>query len=320
MLLEAQIGGHPEILFTEVHAEVRHGQLRFLAIHGGVAVAARHVQTNAEAAVVGAVGHIGGGVALAAALGAQGHLVECPVRRALGHDVDGAAQATAARRRALQEGVGATEHLHPLDELRRQVLARQQAVQAVIGDVVRIHRQAAHQVHLLVVAEAARHPHRRVVEQDLADAGGLLVFDQLFGVVGDVVGGLHNVLGAEDADAAAFRHLAAGVGRAQAALGGIGAGLHLHRGQGVAAAAFVVAGLRVGAGKGAAGKNGEGKRGKPESRKAGCRMVSPEFELWVVPGRNSTQNENCLHSLSRSMGAFTQGCYFVHQARLLRRE
>ena len=72
--------------------------------------------------------------------------------------------------RAVQEGVRAVDHFDALEEFGREVLAGQQAVEAVVGHVVGVHREAAHDVELLVVAEAAGHAHGRVVLQHVGDA------------------------------------------------------------------------------------------------------------------------------------------------------
>ena len=72
----------------------------------------------------------------------------------------------------------AKDGLDALEQFGRHELARQQAVQAVIGQVVRVHREAADHVQLLVVAEAPRHPHRRIVLHHVGHAARLLIQDQ----------------------------------------------------------------------------------------------------------------------------------------------
>src|SRR3546814_15590813 len=107
------------------------------AMHGSAAVAAHSIDAYA-CAVVGAEtpGQVDGSVALAAAFPAQAGLGQGFVGSPLGHDVDGAAHAAAARRGTFEESVGAAKHVEPLDEFACQVLAGQQNVEPVIRDVV----------------------------------------------------------------------------------------------------------------------------------------------------------------------------------------
>jgi hypothetical protein len=164
-------------------------------------------------------------------LQAQADAAQRLVGRALGQQVDAAAYAAAAGRRAIEETVGAAEDFHAFEEFGGDVLARQHAVQAVVGHVIRVHGEAAHHVELLEVAETARRAHRRVVQQHIGDAFGLLVLDQFVGVAGAGKRRFHDVLVAQDADAPAARHLAAGKGFGQAFGRSVGAGVDGHRGQ-----------------------------------------------------------------------------------------
>ena len=125
---------------------------------------------------------VNAGEAFAAVLRAEAEAGQRFVGRALGQQVDGAADAAAAGRGTVEEGVGATEDFDPLEELGSDVLTRQHAVQAVVGHVVRVHREAADHVELLEIAEASGLANRRIVEQHIGDALGLLVLNELVGV------------------------------------------------------------------------------------------------------------------------------------------
>ncbi|KAG1374401.1 hypothetical protein G6F59_018410 [Rhizopus arrhizus] len=78
-----------------------------------IAAALCRVQADARAVVrTEAPGDIGGHLELAAAGNAGGDTGQRLVRRTLGHQVDDAADAAAARRRARQERRGAPQHFH----------------------------------------------------------------------------------------------------------------------------------------------------------------------------------------------------------------
>src|SRR5690554_168126 len=100
----------------------------------GFAVAVCGVYANAPAIVLAPAS---ANVDPAACLCATGVIKRRAGKRfvlgALGLNIDKAAKAAAARRRAVQESAGALEYLHPFDHLGRQNLARQYAVQPVKG-------------------------------------------------------------------------------------------------------------------------------------------------------------------------------------------
>ncbi len=257
MILIAEVSRHAQRVAPVIHPDMRHRQFRGFAVDGHVATAPRGVHANTEAAIVRAPGDIGRSMPVAAGLAADGQLRQGIVGCPFGDNVHRAAQAAAAGCGAFQEGVGAPEDLHPLNERRGQVLAWQQAVQAVVGHVVGKHRQAAHDIHLLVVTKATGYAHRRIIQQDLADAGGLLVLDQQFGIAGEAVRGVHHRLGAENADLPALGHLPAGIGLAQAVPGGVRAGLYLDGLQQVGAVAGLLRRLRLDVGKSRGRKHGQ---------------------------------------------------------------
>ena len=107
-------------------------------------------------------------------------------------------------------------------------MAREQAIQAVVAHVVGVHRQAAYQIDLLEVAEAAGNTHRRIIQQYITDTLRLLVFDQQFCVVGEIVRGFQTILLAKDPQRTAFGHLATGVRFTKTFLGGVGTALYFY--------------------------------------------------------------------------------------------
>ena len=230
VLLVADIGRHAHIARAPVEAQAQRREAAVLAVDGRAAVAAHRVQAQAGA-VVGAEAarQIDRGRGLAARLHAQVDAVQRLIARALGHQVDRAAQVAAARGRTVEKSAGAMQHFDALEEFGRHILARQQAVQAVVGQVVRIHRQAPQHIEFLEIAEAARTAHGRVVEQHFANALGLLVADQRIRIAGQLERRVHDVLLAQQAHAPALGNLPAGKRLGQAFGRRIGAGLDGHR-------------------------------------------------------------------------------------------
>ena len=200
MLLITQIGGDAQAIAAIVGAQRQQRQLARLTIHRRITITARHVQAHTDTIIGETAGKITRCVVLPARANTGGHFIQRLVGCPLGHNIDRAAQATATGRCTIEEGVGATQHFNPFDKFSAHVLARQEAVQAVIGNVVRINRQAAHHIDLLEVAKTARHAHRRVVQQHLANAGGLLVLNQGLGIAGSSERGIHIVLVTQDAN------------------------------------------------------------------------------------------------------------------------
>ena len=232
-----------------------------------LALALGGVHTHAKFLVVAeAARHVDGRIGVAARFHAHGQFRQRRVSGALGHQVDGAADAAAARRGAVQEGAGATEHFHALEQFRRYVLTGQHAVQAVIRHVIGIEGEAADHIHFLEIAIAARHAHGRIALQQVAHAARLLIGNELLRITGAAEWRVHHVHGAEYAHAPAARHLAARIRLRQTFRRGIGGGVHEHRGHGLRVAGRLHEdGLGMG---GAAGQQeggqGEGGRGEAE--------------------------------------------------------
>ncbi|MNL22145.1 hypothetical protein D3C87_1434760 [compost metagenome] len=186
VFLPADIRRQARVRRAPVQAQGHQAGARMFVVNARVAAALRGVQADAGAVVrAKAAGDVGRDLELAAAGNAGGDAGQRLVRRALGHQVDHAADAAAAGRGACQESRCAAQHFHALEQFGGDVLARQQAVQAVVGHVVRTEDEAANEVGLLEITEAARHAHARIVLQDIAHAAGLLVLDQFVRVAGD---------------------------------------------------------------------------------------------------------------------------------------
>ena len=216
MVLVADVSGESGAVAAAVQSQADRRQLTILALYARLAVAAGDVEAAAPIAVgAEAAGEVGGQIEFALAVDARGQPVQGCVGRALGRQVEGAADAAAAGGGAVQEGRGPVEDLDPLKEFRRHELARQDAVEAVVRHVVRVNREAADDIQLLEIPEALGHAHGRVVLQHVADTAGLLVAGQFLRVAGRGERGVHRVHRAEQADPTPARDLIAGVGGGQ---------------------------------------------------------------------------------------------------------
>ena len=216
MVLPSQISREAGALAAPVQAKAQHPHFTVLVLDRAFAVADGDVQAQSPGvARAKPARNVGGGVDLIAALPSCGQAREGFAARALGRQVDGPAHAAAAGRGAVQKGRRAPEDLDPLQQFGRHELARQNAVESVVGHVVRIDREAADDVQLLEITEALGDAHAWVVLQDVGDAAGLLVAHQFLGEAGRGERGVHRVQRAKQADPAARRHLAARIGRRQ---------------------------------------------------------------------------------------------------------
>lgn len=162
-LLVQQVAGQAQALATEVQAQGEHGKLAALMVDGGIAVAVDAVEAHAEGVVLA---EAPADVEVSAELAALGPVDADAGQRlvvgALGHQVDGAADAAAGGNPA-EQGVRSLEHFHALGEFDRYPPERQQAIEAVEGDVGVLHAEAANRVAVHQVAAPADHPHRRIV-------------------------------------------------------------------------------------------------------------------------------------------------------------
>ena len=267
VVLPADVGGDARAAAAPVQPQRGQREFGFFMVNGRAALAARQVQADAAGLLrPEAARHIQRGLLFAAAARAQLHARKRLVGRALGQQIERAAQAPAAGRRAIEKGRCASQHFHALEQLGGDVLARQQAIQAVVGRVVRADDEAAHEIRLLKIAKAARHAHAGVVLQHIAHAARLPVGNQLAGVAGDGKRRVHRILRAQQPHARAARHLPAGIGARQAFGRGIGAGAHRHGLQ-----RGVIRGIvRFGAGLGLGGQTGrqggQGQRAAAQGR------------------------------------------------------
>ena len=225
VVLVAHIGRQAGVGVVPVQAGLQQVFLVVLVVDGRLALAMGGHHAQAGAAVrAKAAGHVGRGVELLVVHQAHVDLGQRLVGCTLGQQVDGTTQARATGRDAGQEGAGAAQHLDTLEQVGGNVLAGQQAIEAVEGDVIRVQQETAHEVGFLEVAETAGHADGRIVEQHVGHALGLLVLDQLVGVGRDRERYVHLVAGAQNAHAATTGHLATGQGFGQAGSRGVGTG------------------------------------------------------------------------------------------------
>ena len=209
-----EVGGHARALRTPVQAQRAHLQLLVLVVDRAVAIAVHAVEAHAELLLFAKAP---ADVEMAAELrirqigGREAR--QRRVARALGHQVDRAAH-RAAGWHAVEQRRRALEHLDALEHLGRGAVVRRHAGQPAEGHVVGARRKTADRVVLAPGARDAVAEHRGVGGRDhFGEVLGLAVVDVLFGIADGGERRLHEIPVAQEADAAARRHLAAGVGR-----------------------------------------------------------------------------------------------------------
>lgn len=216
LLLVAEIGFHAQVVALVVQAQREQALLTAFIVDGRIATARHRVHANAKLLLVAeAAAHVEMAAGLAVAGVVEGALGDRRRRGVLGHQVYRAAHRGAGGRYTGQEGVGAAEHFHAFQAFGRGQLARGDAEQAVVAQIVRTQREAAHHEGFGKVAEARTDADGRIVGQHLAHRVGLLVLDLIGRVRRDAERHVHEVLVAQQADAGAACHLAAGIRRGQ---------------------------------------------------------------------------------------------------------
>jgi hypothetical protein len=172
MILPTEIDRDFGLLAAIVGADRGHAELQVLAVYGVFTVTAGGIDPDPELPVFAEpAGRVTGGIALRLILVADRQPVEIDIGGALGHEVELAANAAAPRSSAVEKGIGTAKHFEPLQELRRNILSRQEPIQPVVGNIVRVHREPANDIQLLKVTKAASHPDPWIVQYDVGDAG-----------------------------------------------------------------------------------------------------------------------------------------------------
>ncbi|MNV19179.1 hypothetical protein D3C71_1100320 [compost metagenome] len=235
--LVAGIYRGPQLAAPVVHGQRRSPQLDGLALGGGLPVTVDAVEAHTPLVVVAepaAHVQVAAQVALGQVSGSQAG--QRHIARPLGHQVDGAAhRAARPRRHAVEQRVGALEHLDALGRFDRHGTVGGDAADPVEQHRV-LHREAADQKDVAPrgsVRQAVGHrAHGRVVGQHIGHGDRLLVLHEFGRVAGDVKRRVHQALRTQQADPAARGDLAAGIGGRQIAGRCLGAGRHGDRAQG----------------------------------------------------------------------------------------
>ena len=210
---------------TPVETRVNQAKAAFFIINRRFAVVVRRIDTHAECIVcTETAGNIGRQAAARARAVVGRNAGQAFIGRTFGQYRNRAARIVAARRHAVEEGRRAFLHFHALKQLGGDVLARQDAVEAVVHGVVGFAGETAYEIGFLEIAETARDAHSGVVLQHVAHAAGVFVLNQSVGVGGVGKRRFEVVFVAENADAAAPRHLPAAKRGHKAAFGCIRAG------------------------------------------------------------------------------------------------
>src|SRR5690606_16055196 len=147
MVLMTDVSGQAQPVALVVQTQGKHVQRLVFILDAGLAGALGGIEADAKAVLRSeAAADIGSDHFLTATFRAHGQPCQRLVRRTLGQKRDGAANTGAAWGGAIEEGAGATEYFDSLDELCRHILARQQAIQAVVGNVIGKEREATNDV------------------------------------------------------------------------------------------------------------------------------------------------------------------------------
>ena len=210
--LPPEVEGQAHALGTQVEPEHGGVAVQVLVVPFGVAGLLHTVEAQAEALVLAeapADVHVtaqlpGGGLH-------GGEFGDRVGPGALGLDVDRAADAAVGRQPA-EQCAWALEHVHPLDHLHVDGIGGQHAVQAAEGDIAVVEAVATDGELLEAPRRGVGAAHRGVAGDQVGQGAGLLVLHHLAGVGGLAQGRFQEVPLAQQPEAAAARHLPAGVG------------------------------------------------------------------------------------------------------------
>lgn len=223
--LIGKIAGKPQRIAAIIQTDGEQFRALVLVIDAGVAFALRQVDPRAEAIVFPeTLADIEVMTDAPFAVDVGGVTAQRHIAGAFWLQVDAAADAGTGRGHAVDEGIGAFEHFHAFQCIGGNDLPGQDAVQAVIGNIIAIEWQAANHEDLRLVGEARGLAHRGIVEQHIGNVFRLLVLDQLLGVGRRAEWHVHHVLIAQHAQLAAARDLTASIDRGQG-VGGWGLGV-----------------------------------------------------------------------------------------------
>ena len=138
MVLVAEVGRKAKIAAPPVETGQKGVEPAAFAVNLCIAFAVHADDAQARGLVVAkTAGHVEVSGFLAALCPAEIDLRQGIVRSALGQEVDAAADAGVPRRSAGQEGARATQDFDALEQFGGDVLPGKQAVEAIVGNVVR---------------------------------------------------------------------------------------------------------------------------------------------------------------------------------------
>ncbi len=137
LLLVGKVAGKTEVVTPIIKPQGKQLAAMLFVLDAGFAFALRQVQACAETiALAEALAEVQMLADPAIAADVGGKTPRRCVLRTLGLQVDAAANPGAGRGDTVDEGIGAFEHFNPLQRIGRDDLARQHAVEAVIGNIV----------------------------------------------------------------------------------------------------------------------------------------------------------------------------------------
>ncbi len=214
LLLIGKIAGQTEVVTSVIKPQREQLAAMLFILDAGLAFALRQVETRAKAiAFAKALPQVEMLADPTVAADVGGETTRRRILRALGLQVHAAANPGAGRGHAVDEGVGTLEHFNAFQRIGRYDLARQYAVETVVGNIVGGQLEAANDEDARGVGIATRLTHRCIIEQYVADGFGLLVLDQLFGVTAHGERHVHDVGITQNTQLPAARHLPASINR-----------------------------------------------------------------------------------------------------------
>ncbi|MNQ57478.1 hypothetical protein D3C85_716360 [compost metagenome] len=160
LLLVAQIGGEAQTLAAIIQAQADQRRTLVFIIDGGIALALQQVEPRTQPVVFAetlAEIEVPADAGVAAVI--EGDAAGRRVAGTFRLHVDAATDAAAAGRHPVDKGVRPFEQLDPFQGFGGDDLARQDAIQAVEGNIIGGQRQAANDEHLGKIAETGGLPH-----------------------------------------------------------------------------------------------------------------------------------------------------------------
>ncbi|VVN78949.1 hypothetical protein PS712_00946 [Pseudomonas fluorescens] len=207
----ADVGRKPQALTAKIQAQHGHLAVDTLVIPFGITGLFHAIESNAEhVALTKTPADVNGTAELVIGCVAASERGDRLIGRALGHHVDAAADA-ASRRNAVDQLARAFEDIDAIGHFHIDRISRQDAVQAVVGNIAIEQAEPANGELLVTPARRIGGAHRRIAGDQVAQSTGLLVFHRFAGVSRHAERRFHEILRAQQTLRATARDLATGI-------------------------------------------------------------------------------------------------------------